>query len=74
MGSLTMSLMNVTVKFIKKNCHVSVIEVAYFRGVIMAIGCYIHARLINVNVLEINKSKSPNVFYRCLFGFLSFVG
>ena len=74
MGSLTMGFMNVSVKFIKREQHVSVIEVAYFRGVIMAVGSYFHASLTNTSIIDITRVKSMNVFYRCIFGFLSFFG
>lgn len=74
MGSLTMSMMNVFVKIIKRNTSVSVLQVVCVRGIVMTIGCYFHAKCVKVNVLDIDRSKAVLVFLRALTGFCSFAG
>jgi hypothetical protein len=43
LGSLSMSMMNVSAKLINRYTDVTVLEVCYFRGVIMAFGCTLHS-------------------------------
>lgn len=53
LGSSTMAVMNVIAKFIKKETDASVFELCYFRALIMAIGCFMHAKYAKVNVIDV---------------------
>ncbi len=73
LGSLSMSLMNVATKMINMNTQITVFEVCYSRGLIMAIGCTLHSYMSGFSVLDIKDSTLAKwVFWRSLFGFLSF--
>lgn len=73
LGSLSMSLMNVTAKMINQTTEVTVLEVCYFRGLIMAIGCTLHSYVSGFSLIDINDSTLAKwVFWRSFLGFLSF--
>ena len=73
LGSLSMSLMNVTAKMINLKTDITVVEVCYFRGLIMAIGCTLHSYLSGFSVIDIKDSTLANwVFWRSFLGFLSY--
>lgn len=63
LGSLSMSLMNVTAKMINQTTEITVLEVCYFRGLVMAIGCTV------IDIKDSNLAKW--VLWRYLLGFLS---
>jgi hypothetical protein len=72
-GSLSMSLMNVAVKFVKQYTTITVIEVCYFRSFIMTLGCMFHARCAGFSVIEVPTSDLGKlVFLRAFFGFFAF--
>lgn len=73
LGSLSMSLMNVTAKMINQTTEITVLEVCYFRGLVMAIGCTLHSYMSGFSVIDIKDSTLAKwVFWRSLLGFLSF--
>ena len=72
-GSLSMSLMNVTAKFLKQYTTISVIELCYFRSIIMTLGCLFHSYYSGFTVLDIpNLQVGKWVLLRSLFGFFAF--
>jgi drug/metabolite transporter (DMT)-like permease len=68
-----MGMMYVFVKAVKTYTNVGVLEVAYFRCVVMTFGCFFHARYKNVNVLDVPRDKALLIFLRSFFGFFSYV-
>jgi hypothetical protein len=59
-----MSLMNVTAKFLKHYTTISVIELCYFRSIIMTLGGLFHSFYSGFTVLDIPKSsKSANGYF-----------
>ena len=50
MGSTCMALMNIGAKFIKLTSKVSVLQIGLIRGLIQAVGCFIHAKVSGVDV------------------------
>jgi drug/metabolite transporter (DMT)-like permease len=73
LGSLSMSFMNVTAKLINQSTDITVLEVCYFRGLIMAIGCTLHSYASGFSVIDIKDSTLAKwVFWRSFLGFLSF--
>lgn len=71
-GSLSMSMMNLSAKFVKQETSVAVLEVCYFRSLVMLLGCYAHTVLAQTTVLDIpTKNKGKWVFLRAFFGFFS---
>lgn len=73
MGSTSMGLMNVGAKILKINTTVSVLQLGLFRALVMVLGCYGHARIIKVDILDIPQDKAKWVFARAFFGFLSYM-
>lgn len=71
-GSIAMSLMNVSAKFLKQYTLVSVLELCYFRAFVMAVGCYGHAKYSRINLLDIPEEKSHYILLRSIFGMFSF--
>jgi len=72
-GSLSMSLMNVSAKFLKNYTTITVLEVCYFRSFIMTIGCAVRAYFAGFSVIEISSVEvSKWVFLRAFCGFFAF--
>ena len=73
LGSLSMSLMNVSAKLINRYTDITVLEICYFRGLIMAIGCTIHSYCGGFTLIDIETSELAKwVFWRSFLGFFSF--
>ena len=73
LGSLSMSLMNICAKLVKNDTDISVLEVCYFRGLIMTIGCLFHSYYSGFTVLDVpTKELGKWLFWRSFLGFLSF--
>mmetsp|Transcript_24284 Transcript_24284/g.17099 ORF Transcript_24284/g.17099 Transcript_24284/m.17099 type:complete len:109 (-) Transcript_24284:312-638(-) len=72
-GSCTMAIMNISVKYVHLLTPVSVFELCYFRGIAMFIGSQVHAWSYQINPINIPKSSAKWLFMRAMFGVLSFV-
>lgn len=66
--------MNVVAKYIYTETEINYLQIGVFRSFCMALGCYIHARCLKINVLDIPKEKRFLVFCRAFFGFSSSLG
>ena len=73
MGSTSMAFMNIGAKLLKLHSSVSVLQLGFFRGLIMAVGCYLHTRVSNIDPLLVPKDKAKGVFSRAFFGYLSYM-
>lgn len=73
LGSLSMSFMNICAKLVNKYSDISVLEVCYFRGLVMSVGCFYHSYCAGFTVLDIPTSKIGKwIFWRSLLGFMAF--
>ena len=70
-SALSMSFMNVMVKVIKMNTQVQVLQVSYFRAIIMILGCYAHASYARVNVIEFDQKHSFMILLRSFTGYFA---
>lgn len=71
LGSVTMAMMNIGAKVIKLNTTITFMQVNMVRAFIMALGCYLHARWIGIDIHDVPREGRGWVFGRALFGFFS---
>ena len=74
MGSTSMALMNIFSKLVKNETNIAVMQMGAFRFLIMAVGCFIHARCTGVELTKFPGNTRNWVFPRALFGYLSSMG
>jgi len=70
-ASVGMAAMSLVIKIINLQTNIHVFEVCLWRSFYMAVGCFCHAKLINVSLLEVPKEKRIWVFCRAFFGVLA---
>ena len=74
MGSVSMSMMNISAKFVSKETQINFLQMGAFRGLCMALGCFIHAKCRGINVFEIPEGFRVQVVLRGLAGVGSSLG
>lgn len=70
LGSTSMGSMNVVAKFVSTETTVTVMQMGMCRGFLMALGCFVHAKLKGLELLKIN-GYGVWLLVRAFFGFAS---
>ena len=66
-----MGVMNIFAKLVSEHTQITVLQLGIFRGVLMALGCYVHAIYSGIPIASVPSDKSGWVFGRAFFGWLS---
>ena len=74
MGSTSMAVMNVFAKLVKNQTNITALQMGAFRFLIMALGCFIHARCTNVKLTVFPGNTRVWILPRAIGGYLSSMG